>query len=62
MGEQAEVTQWYRMIPVDRHTWQLWRIELVGRRIGKKRLLMESSPSVIKANWRALSENVEWTK
>lgn len=60
MESKAEVTHWYKMIPVDRHTWQLWKLEIVGKRIGKKRLLMESSPIVVKANWKALSENAEW--
>lgn len=46
---------YYRMEPVDTMTARLVSIELTGRRVGKKTVIVESTPSIVRAHWARLA-------
>ncbi len=56
----AETQKWYRMEIMDHNTAHLYSLEVTGRKVGRKRLIMESTPFIVFANWRALTEQMIW--
>ena len=57
---EIKTHKWYRVELIDHQTAHLLCLEVTGRRVGKKTVLMESTPFVVMANWRALVETMTW--
>lgn len=53
-NNEKPIIKYYRVEKTDNYTAQLVSIEIQGRRVGKKTVLFESTPSVIYARWAQL--------
>jgi hypothetical protein len=60
MKPEPKTEKWYRVQMVNGDTAHLYSLEVTGRKIGKKRLLLESTPHIVFANWRALTQEMVW--
>ena len=58
MKPEPKTNKWYRIELVGSDTAHLYSLEVTGRKIGKKRLLLESTPLIVYANWRALVQEM----